>query len=144
MAARQNITVAIDGALRKRARAIAGARVVNPLRQFSGGPYSKPLPQAGVGSRNQSFAGAVFVADDFFAAALFLAAAFFFGAAFFTGASAEAPAFFAAAALAGAAFRPHRPLRSGAAAMIAWHSSSVSDFGSRSFGILPFFLPSVM
>ena len=42
------------------------------------------------------------------------------------------------------AFRPHRPFRSGAAARIAWHSSSDSDFGSRSFGILPFFLPSVM
>ena len=43
-----------------------------------------------------------------------------------------------------AAFRPQRPPRSGAAAISAWHSSSVSDFGSRSFGILPFFLPSVM
>ena len=48
------------------------------------------------------------------------------------------------AALFAGAFRPHRPLRSGAAARIAWHSSSASDFGSRSVGILPFFFPSVM
>ena len=37
------------------------------------------------------------------------------------------------------ALRPQRAPRAGAAAISAWHSSSVSDFGSRSFGILPFF-----
>ena len=49
-----------------------------------------------------------------------------------------AVAFFAAA------FLPKRPFASGAASRIALHSSSVSDAGSRSFGILPFLLPSVM
>ena len=39
-----------------------------------------------------------------------------------------------------AVLRPHRFVpRSGATARIAWHSSRVSVFGSRSFGILPFF-----
>src|SRR5512136_946305 len=76
----------------------------------------------------------------FFLAADFLAAAFFFGAAFFFAGLATAPSFpgssgvvfaFAAALFAGAAFFPQPPLRSGAAAMIAWHSSSVSALGSR-------------
>ena len=85
----------------------------------------------------------------------FLAAAFFFGADFALDLAAAflRAGFFAAASAAddasaadafGAALRPQRPLRSGAAARIAWHSSSESDLGSRSFGILPFFLPSVM
>ena len=53
--------------------------------------------------------------------------------------------FFGADLVVAPALRPQRlPVRSGAAASNAWHSSSVSDFGSRSFGILPFFLPSVM
>ena len=76
----------------------------------------------------------------FFAAVFFLGAVFFLTAVvlgFAAGVSAETffanPVFFA-----------HRPVRTGAAAMSAWHSSSVSDAGSRSFGILPFFLPSVM
>ena len=40
--------------------------------------------------------------------------------------------------------RPHRLPLAGAAARMARHSSSVSERGSRSFGTLPFFLPSVM
>src|SRR5215472_16222942 len=40
--------------------------------------------------------------------------------------------------------RPKRPPRSGAAASIILHSSSVSIFGSRSLGILAFFFLSVM
>src|SRR5215472_10936530 len=39
--------------------------------------------------------------------------------------------------------RPKRPPRSGAAASIALHSSSVRLFGSRSFGTLAFFFLSV-
>jgi ABC-type amino acid transport system permease subunit len=87
---------------------------------------------------------AVFLVVDFLTA---------FFAAFLAGLAATSPsaafAFFAAAFFAGAfvaAFLPKRPRagRAGAAARIARHSSSVSVFGSRSFGILPFFSPSVM
>src|SRR5690606_31375899 len=97
--------------------------------------------------------------EDFFFAAFFLA---FFFVGFFAvrlpvafvfaarlrvaGASASAPfpvaAVPAAAVFFFAAFLP-RPRRSGAAASSASHSSSVSDFGSRSFGIFAFFAPFV-
>src|SRR5512137_1343171 len=90
----------------------------------------------------------------FFAGAFFFAAAFFFGAAFFLttvfffgSAAASASVVFAAVlpVVFAAVLRPQRFVpRSGATASSAWHSSSVSEFGSRSFGILPFFLPSVM
>jgi hypothetical protein len=39
--------------------------------------------------------------------------------------------------------RPNRPPRAGACSINTRHSSSVNVFGSRSFGILAFFLPSV-
>ena len=81
----------------------------------------------------------VLAADFFFAAVLrFAVARFFFGAA--------SVALFPAAdsAVFAGALRPQRAFFSGAAARIARQSSSVSDFGSRSFGILPFFFPSLM
>ena len=69
----------------------------------------------------------------------------FFAAAFFGAAAPSAAAFFAGAYFV-PALRPKRPRcgRNGAASRIASHSSSDSDFGSRSLGILPFFSPSVM
>jgi hypothetical protein len=63
----------------------------------------------------------------------------FFVAFFFAGFSAWPAVSVLATVFAAGAFFPQRPLRSGAAAISAWHSSSVSDFGSRSFGTLPFF-----
>src|ERR1700683_5377432 len=52
---------------------------------------------------------------------------------------AEAAALFAAAAR-----LPKRAPRAGAASSNVRHSSTVSDWGARSFGTLAFFLPSVM
>lgn len=95
--------------------------------------------KAGEGvENNQAFVFAALAVVFFF-----FAAAFFFGAGLVPSAPAEGLAF-AFAVFAVAAFFAQRPLRSGAAAISAWHSSRVSDFGSRSLGILPFFLPSVM
>src|SRR5690348_11301177 len=93
----------------------------------------------------EGFARVAFFADAFFAAvflrAVFFAAVFFaavFFAAFFAG------AFFSTAFLAAAFLNAPRPRRTGAASISALHSSCVSDFGSRSFGIFAFFSPSVM
>ncbi len=86
-----------------------------------------------------AFAASVAGAFAVFAGVVLLLAAAFtgFSAELAAGASVFAAVFFAK--------RPKRPLpRSGAALSSSTHSSRVSVFGSRSFGILAFFTLSVM
>src|SRR5690242_4806107 len=91
-------------------------------------------------TRAAFFGGPFRVADPlravFFAVAFF--AAVFFATAFLAG------AFFSAAFFAAVFLNAPRPRRTGAASISALHSSWLSDFGSRSFGIFAFFSPLVM
>src|SRR5690606_11840735 len=118
-----------------------------PVRAQNGGASSPALPVAPAAFFTTAFFATVFlaalVAGAFFAAVLPVA----FFAAFFTAflAGALAAVLFVAAFLA-AAFLAPTPRRAGlpVSASNVWTSSRVSEAGSRSLGILPLSLPSLM
>src|SRR5687767_14062101 len=103
------------------------------LGSLRAGVFSAGFAVARAAARTVVLAGALAV----FAGAVLLLAAALVGFSVAAGAATGAAVFFAK--------RPKRPLpRAGAAAISSLHSANVSDFGSRSFGILAFFALSVM
>src|SRR5690606_23532698 len=123
-------------------KAVPGNRQARARRACRRLPAPGPRTQNGGAS---SAVAAVFFAGAFLAVVFLVAfLAVFFAGAFFAG------AFLAGASLAGAffagAFFAPKPRRAGlpVSASSCCTSSSVSDAGSRSLGILPLSLPSLM